>query len=406
MTDNDSEAPGAVPKTGRRTAGSGRAAPTIDLSEREFARESAGPPTRDEAAASHPHPQTRPGPDAATAPEAGPDTPAADAPPVGERPARAVPLFLPIAGAGILGGVVGALLAVFVGSSGPDPVVQASIDSRVSALAGRIDGLAGQIAEIGQRLDAAPAGADPAALSAIEERLGALEERPAAAPADLGPLESRIAALENEAAETNVGETAPSPEVAALTERVAALSGRLDTLEAEPPRDPATEAAAKTIALGALVDAADRGQPFANEIAQLRAIVGEDPALAALRPVAERGVPSKSYLAGQFPQVAQAILGAAARPDPGDGLIDRLAQSAKSLVEVRPVGPVPGDLPEAIVSRMEAAVRGGDLAAALAEREALAAPGQAASARWAESAAARVALDRDVAALRAKLSRG
>jgi hypothetical protein len=52
-----------------------------------------------------------------------------------------------------------------------------------------------------------------------------------------------------------------------------------------------------------------------------------------------------------------------------------------------------GDDPPAIVSRIEAAVAKGDLAAALAEREGLPAVGKEASAAWAAKAADRVAVD-------------
>src|SRR5690606_36966651 len=83
------------------------------------------------------------------------------------------------------------------------------------------------------------------------------------------------------------------------------------------------------------------------------------------------------------------------------GMVDRLIQHASSLVTVRPAGPIAGDSVPAIVSRMKAAVEARDLATALKEREALPEEGKAASAAWAEDAAARLALDRQLAALTA-----
>ncbi|MBB5753765.1 COG4223 family protein [Prosthecomicrobium pneumaticum] len=386
MSDSDNEAHKAETHKARPPRTPARPAPTIDLGQRDFSRESVDPPESERTAGS------------ATGAGGTAEEPPADAAP----PRRAVPAFVPLLAAGLVGGVVGALVTVFIAAPGEDPVVQASVDSRLAALATRVDGLGASLTEATRRIDATPAGADPAALAALDQRIAALEGTPP--PADLGPLEDRLAALENRATETSVREAVPSGELAALGGRIDALAARVDRLVSAPPKDPQTEAAARTIALTALVEAAGRGQPFQVELGQFRAIIGDDPALAALGPAAERGVPSKAYLAERFAPVAEAVRRAAARPDPEAGLLDRLGASARSLVSVRPVGAISGESTSAIVSRMEAAVAAGDLQTALAERETLGPAGQAASADWAAQANTRIALDRDVAALRQKFS--
>ena len=104
-------------------------------------------------------------------------------------------------------------------------------------------------------------------------------------------------------------------------------------------------------------------------------------------------------LQAKFGGVADQMIEAANRPSPDAGMVDRLLFHAKSLVSVRPAGPVTGDSAEAVVSRMQAKVAAGDLAGALKEREALPAAAKEASMEWAGQAAQRVALNDAVTAL-------
>ncbi len=113
-----------------------------------------------------------------------------------------------------------------------------------------------------------------------------------------------------------------------------------------------------------------------------------------LRPLADTGVASGATLAKEFVPVADAILGATSASDPDASFFQRALSGLGSLVSIRPAGPVPGNDPPAIVSRMTAALAAGDVATALAEREALPAAGKDASAAWAAKASQRVALDR------------
>jgi hypothetical protein len=126
----------------------------------------------------------------------------------------------------------------------------------------------------------------------------------------------------------------------------------------------------------------------------LQALGLDETDIAALRPLAEKGAPAKSELAGAFPEVADRILAASAAVDPNAGFFDRLAGLARGLVTVRPTTPIPGDTPDAIVSRMQAAIDRGDLARALVERNGLSDSGKAVSAAWAQGAADRLAIDR------------
>ena len=106
-------------------------------------------------------------------------------------------------------------------------------------------------------------------------------------------------------------------------------------------------------------------------------------------------------LQADFPGVADAVLDALDVPASDAGFLDRVASFGRGLVSIRPIEAIPGDTPVAALSRMQVAVDRGDLATALAERDALPAAGQAASAGWAASAEARIAVDRALAALAA-----
>jgi hypothetical protein len=152
------------------------------------------------------------------------------------------------------------------------------------------------------------------------------------------------------------------------------------------------------MAFAGLRAAAERGESFREELALLR-LLGVDAAILAELDPAKDGVPSKIALAAGFDAVADAII-TASTPASGDAtMLERIWDQARSLVSIRPVGPIAGSTPEAIVSRMRAAVNGGDLSAALAERAALPEGGKSASSAWARDAEARLALDRAVIGL-------
>jgi len=120
--------------------------------------------------------------------------------------------------------------------------------------------------------------------------------------------------------------------------------------------------------------------------------------VAALRPFATAGVATPAELAGEFATVADAILAATASSGPAPGLWERFVGSLRDIVSVRPAGPMTGNDPPAVVSRIEAALADGDLAKALAERATLPQAGKDASADWAQKAADRIAVDRLIAA--------
>lgn len=249
---------------------------------------------------------------------------------------------------------------------------------------------------------------DAARIAALEDRLRAISATPAtdgATAAQIARLGADVAALRQQvealaaraapAAAPGAGERAL---VDALTARLDGLAARVETTAGTADRVRAFEQSARVMTATSLAAAAGRGDGFAAELEALRALGVGEPLIGALLPMAG-GVPPLAGLQGRFAKVGDAIIDAAYRPAGDAGLGERLLYQARSLVSVRPTGPVAGDSAEAIVSRMQAKVASGDLAGALAEREALRAPSKDASAAWAKDAAARLALVEAVAAL-------
>jgi hypothetical protein len=248
-----------------------------------------------------------------------------------------------------------------------------------------VEGVVTVLGQLRQRIDAMPPSASRDDLDAVAERIGRLEVAVAAGGGDSSGSEAAIASLSEKLGEA---ETA----LRSLTERLAQAESEMANLGAPSPMA-GGEAAVRAIAITALRRASEGGAPFASEVDMLAALGVPGSDIAALRPFADRGVPAEATLAIGFPPVADAILTATASSDPDAGFFQRIVGGLGGLVSIRPAGPIAGDDPPAIVSRMTAAVDGGDLAAALAERDGLPQAGLDASTEWAARAADRVALD-------------
>jgi hypothetical protein len=314
--------------------------------------------------------------------------------------------LVPLAAAALAGAILAIVVGIFLQAAGiaPSP---ASRDARTalaqtSRLEGDMNALAASMrAAISeqQALSARLAGLETIARDLITttEQLRSLDGLTAATEARLRQLEESLAGLQA-ALKDNIVPSGGDDRVAALSSEVDRLSARLAELADKPPVDRNTSAAARGMTFAGLRAAAERGESFREELALLRLLGVDAVTLAELDRVKD-GAPSKAALAARFEAVAEAVV-AASDTDPADAtVIARIWRQARSLVTIRPVGPIAGTTPEAIVSRMRAAVTAGDIAAALAERAALPEPGRTVSAAWARDAETRLALDRAVANL-------
>ncbi|MGO7986994.1 COG4223 family protein [Rhizobium leguminosarum] len=326
------------------------------------------------------------------APEEEPAAPEPSFTPPPEQPAPKSAGTSGLIAAGIFGGLVALLGAGAIQYAGylPGSSAPQTTSPETADLAGEIDGLKQAVANLA---------ANPAST-------------------DDGELEKRVAALETAAKVPAVASPADSANVEALNQKIAELTGQVDQLrstlaqsseqqttdgadiakrleEAEKKLNEPREdvAVARAIAAAALKAAIDRGGPFLAELDTFAGVAPDDPAVADLRAFAETGIPSRTELVGEVPDVATAIVEAVNQPDPNQSWSDRLMSSAKSLVSVRPVGNIEGESVEAIAARMEEKVKSGDLPGASAEWNSLPALGKQASAAFKQSLEARIRVE-------------
>ncbi|MFL5012312.1 COG4223 family protein [Rhizobium sp.] len=324
-----------------------------------------------------------------------PEEPAAPEPSFTSPPEQPAPKSAGTSGliaAGIVGGLVALLGAGAIQYAGylPGSSTPQTTSPETADLAGQIDGL--------------------------KQTLANLAANPASA--DNGELAKRVAALEATAKAPAAGAPADAANVEALNRKIAELTGQVDQLrstlaqsseqqttngadiakrleEAEKKLNEPREdvAVARAIAAAALKAAIDRGGPFLAELDTFAGVAPDDPAVADLRTFAETGIPSRTELVREVPDVATAIVEAVNQPDPNQSWSDRLMSSAKSLVSVRPVGNIEGESVEAIAARMEEKVKSGDLPGASAEWNSLPASGKQASAAFKQSLEARIRVE-------------
>jgi uroporphyrinogen-III synthase len=352
-----------------------------------------------------------------------------------------------------------------------------AVESGVGSLGQELNAAKGDVADSRDRIAAWEAeiqqqsSAPAPAVAALTQRLDKLESeitalrtvaaQPTASPLDAARLMQRLQKLESDIERMRTvgpqpSSTAPSPDLTALTERIAALETRPAT---GAPADPAAieklggENAQLRNELGALkaqLDALDKAlagrsddvngvafvlavsnlgsalstaRPFAAELTAVTELAGKDQALskrvteltASVAARAAAGVPTHVDLRARFPQAARAIVDAAKQAEPApvappeprawyDAPLDWLSAAGEfvtSQVSVRPVGDVEGDDAGARVARAEVRLSENALPAAVAELEGLSGAAAAAAENWLADARARLAADQAIAALQA-----
>jgi hypothetical protein len=268
----------------------------------------------------------------------------------------------------------------------PAPAAPVPLAAPAPANSKALDDLAARVA----KLEAAPAGARSAAPDpAVSNKLNSLE-------AAIKPLDEAVAANNKSDAElqTALRDTSsrldattkmvsnfideqkqkPTVDKADLTQldtRIAAIENATKSLAASSAAAGAADKSADrnlrvAIVALALRDAVERGSPYAPELAALKSLTGNVPALAPLEPFAATGVPSQATLARELAAAVPAMSRAAQTgPNPTEGnFLQRLEARASQFVQVRPVGDAAGDDSAAIVARIGAEAGRADIAGA------------------------------------------
>jgi hypothetical protein len=300
----------------------------------------------------------------------------------------------------LLGGVVAAGLGYGVAaylSQELWPFETAAESTFEDDVRGQLSELDGTLSDLGSRVqsleEAVPTAVD---LSPIEDQIAVVESSMSDVSTGLDEFGGRIDDLSGrvDALERQPMEQAVSPEAIAAYERaLAELRTEVEAQRAEVAQmaqeavtaeqnaeEQATLAAART-AMAEITSAMESGEGYADAVSVLSSNgVDVPPALA---DNANNGVPTLGSLIESFPEASRAAL-SEARSTAMDGTdgVGRVASFFADQLGARSVAPRDGDNPDAILSRAEALVRSGDIAAALDELAGLPDVAQAALTDW------------------------
>lgn len=367
--------------------------PTIDLTARDTG--SATPMATAKAAAAEPTPEAgvaKPTPEAAAAKPA-----RSESPPVRDRvvkdpappsPPRSRSGFGGLATAAVVGAILGAALTYALSTVLPLPAPEPpDAGPALAAHDQRLAGLEQELATL--EADAASAGqAAKTADADLGDRVAALETQLADVsgsipkPVDLSALDSRITALSAQVDAIAAG--ASSADAGAMAETITALKGQLAglqatvdslstlpaavaALEARPVPAPEPEAPAVASAdmqvpliVAGLETAFATGRPFATELVTLNDVLPDVAVAAPLAARAAGGLPRPDLLQQNFSAAVPDMLAARPQSEGWKSAGDWLA----SILALRPAGAVEGNTPDAVLSRLEAAIAAQDYAQA------------------------------------------
>lgn len=221
----------------------------------------------------------------------------------------------------------------------------------------RFEALESKITDLSSGTGDAASGTNDQALAGLNDKISTVEASQTAQQTTLRSIDGKISEL---GSKITADEASQDQAIKAIEDRLSAIEKTLDG----PRQDVQV---ARALAAASLKAAIDRGGSFMAELEAFASVDGNSETLDQLRTLAASGVPSRATLLTRFPAVANAMIDAGSGSDESGGVIDRLLNSATSLVKVRPVGEVTGDSVEAIVARMETRLKNGDLQGAVDE---------------------------------------
>jgi len=327
-----------------------------------------------------------------TAQQADSTPPRAETPPSAERSQPRDGSTSGLVAAGIVGGLIALICAGALQYAGFLPGSRAGKDNSaaIAALNAEIDGLKQSVASLAAAPAAKPDEALAARVTALETSVangasagGSGDGANPASDQKIASLTSEVEQLKADLSKATQSQATSDAEV----------SKRLDDAEKKLSGPSQESAVARAIAAAALKAAIDRGGPFQPELDTFANVAPDDPAVADLKNFAQTGVPSRADLIRQVSDVATAIVATTQTDDPNQSWSSRLMSGAKSLVQVRPVGNVPGDSVDAIAARFEDKVRNGDLPGAVTEWNNLPDAAKSASAAFKQSLEARIRVE-------------
>lgn len=315
---------------------------------------------------------------------------------------------------GLFGGLVAGAAGFLVGISLPQLTGQP--DKAEQALSG-IEAVVAETAVLKEQLNELRGLIQPPPdLSGLEGDLSALEDKvselgpeignfQAATSDELSELGTRLAAMLRrvEALEASSGDASLSQAVqteeqltrfrgqleqlvADAEARIADAEAKIAAVEARALEAGGASAAGNRLAVARLRAAVESGAPYSDIISTMEDVPSE------LVDHARTGIPTLHALQQEFPGAARAAL-AASRSISSEGTVgDRIVAFLRHATNARSLTPREGDSADAILSRAEARVSEGDLAAALAEVDSLPRASRSAMAGWIAKAEFRLAV--------------
>lgn len=219
--------------------------------------------------------------------------------------------------------------------------------------------------------------ADPRALAALTQRVdkieatAAQEPSPEQARAAFAQVQGDITTLRQGQQGLQGAVKDAATAAAGASQQVTALSARID--QSTVTAAAASRAAAAIAVLAVLNDAIVSGRPFAAELDAARAVLGTTAGtLDPFAAVAGVGFSPPAKLASRLQQAAAEAGNASTEATSAAGsVVNRLLSSAESLVKVRPADTAPTPEVQATLDQALAALRAGDFDAALARLDAL-----------------------------------
>jgi hypothetical protein len=227
---------------------------------------------------------------------------------------------------------------------------------------------------------------------------------------DTTRIGQRLDTLRSEVEERFKG-TAKSADLASMTAKLAAFEQDLKGfLKGEGERTTNATRVLLTLEIANLKRAMDRGGRYAAELDAVRKVAGTTLDLKPLERYSLEGAPTLPALAKDFRRVANAATDVEAEPADAS-VLDRLMSGARSIVRVRKAGHGTDDMStEAVIGRMEAALKDGQLGEVLEQGRKLPPKAALAAEDWLKKVEARYAVDRSVAdietALKSSLGAG
>ena len=378
-------APQTAPQAPRRKK---RAAPTIDLTATEMSPpETASPPQSD----------LPPGP--------APAAPAATAEPRPGGPFGMATLAAGVAGAAAMMLV---LFALWLTGLLPARTVAATdTGGQAAADTKAIDALTQRVSKIEEAIKKLPA-SDPGiaerltaadnAMKSLGIALAALNRRSDEIAANASQARERADAAAKAVTDLRAGmqDVAKNSPAGISPAELDALQKRLAALEqsAKAARDDIAKASSADIAArmalsaAALRDAVASGAPYTVELAQAKSLGADEKVLASLAPFATTGIPTAQAMAQELRALLPAMLKISGAQVPQGGFLERLQANAGKLVHIRPVDAPPGDVPSAVLARLEVDAAKADIAAALGDLGKLADATRAPAQAWIKRAKA------------------